>query len=50
MSQLQSSPGVTHTSGDPRLELITKAKLNQYNLQNVKEIISYICPKKQLEV
>lgn len=38
-----------HTSGDPNLELITKAELNQHNLQKVKEIISYIPPTKQLK-
>lgn len=50
VSQLQSSPAAPHTSDDPRLELITKAELNQCNLQNVNGRVSYISPKKQLEV
>lgn len=35
VSQLQPKPGTTHTSDDPRLELIMKAELNLYTLQTV---------------
>lgn len=37
VSQLQPKPGTTHTSDDPRLELITKAELKLCTLQNVQE-------------
>lgn len=38
---ITTSLGTTHTADDPRLEVITKADLNQYNLQDVKEILLY---------